>query len=226
MKTIILTVIIGLLLARLAHDGIIYATTPDREQTKIIDTTHQDIYDIVSKNINSQKQSKSWVKYDKKAIITRYTNVIIKLSKKYSNIDPVVITRIIRTESCFKFWAKGDYWGKKYYSFGPGQIQPRFWSHLLYKVDNSSLGRHLNDRKRKGLPIDYSRYLRRIGYGVEMVYLIVSYLHDKTDGCYEMILTAYGHGWNTKRFKQVQRDPIIVYDKNLKYFSYVRRALL
>jgi hypothetical protein len=138
-------------------------------------------------------------------LIKRYEETIKKYSDQY-NIDPLILARRIRTESRFNPFAKGDYVDGKYESFGPMQIKTKYFSHLLYRVDNGELGKYLKEREKKGLSINYERYMCRIAYGVESGCIIISNYLSKYGGCYIKAIGAYGYGSSHPIFKKILRD--------------------
>jgi hypothetical protein len=152
---------------------------------------HESIYANVKSYVSKYVQDKQ--------LCRRYITVITNCAKTYG-IKPMVIAKRIKKESCFYPEAKGDWTGEVYESFGPMQIKPKYFSHLLYFVDNGKLGAYIRKRR-------ISNYL------------------EHYDGSYEKAISAYGFGMSHPSHKKVVKDPDIVYDTNLKYYGFVRECL-
>ena len=158
-------------------------------------------------------------------LISRYEETIKKYSVQYG-VDELFLGRRGRTESRFDPFAEGDKNSNGVpVSFGSFQIKTNYFNHLLFYVDHGQLGKYLKEREAKGLPIDYSRYYKRIGYNTEMACIIFSnYLH-KYDGCYVKTASAYGFGSAHPSHKAVMKNPDIVWDTNIKYYGFIRDSL-
>ena len=75
--------------------------------------------------------------YVNEARATRYADVIMANSEKY-DLPFMALTRQVWEESRFKYWAKSSAG-----AVGPMQVTPKFWSHILYIIDNGNLGKRL-----------------------------------------------------------------------------------
>ena len=124
----------------------------------------------------------------------RLLEVIIINSRKY-DLPAYLFARQLWVESRFKQFAFSSASCR-----GIGQIDDRYWSLLLYRVDNGELGRYL---LRKNIT-NYTRFYYRIGYSVEMAAMIMRYLMDKF-GRYEVALLYYSHRWGTAA--EYAKDP-------------------
>jgi len=158
------------------------------------------------------------------ATIKRYENVINLYSSNYG-IDPLILAKRIRTESRFNPFARGDYDGTNYQSYGPLQIKTKYFAHLLYQVDGGELGKYLKAREKSGLPINHARYMARIGYGVECGCIIISNYLAKYQGCYIRAIAAYGYGMNHEIFKKINQDPGYALNTNNKSAFFIRESL-
>ena len=78
---------------------------------------------------------------------------------------------------------------------GLSQISDRHWRHMLYRIDNGRLGRHI---KRRGIT-NPTKYYYRIGYSLDMGGAIMRTLWDRY-GCYKLALLRYAY--TTKAFNR------------------------
>lgn len=130
--------------------------------------------------------------YVKKYAGHQYANRIIEVIKqnhskylKDTAIEPIHIARQARAESNFKFWAKSH---KQ--AYGMWQIQPRWWSHLLYQVDNNSLVHKLHRTNFEG----HIKYFYYIGHNSEMNAMIMKDYLKQAKGDLPLALVYYLDG--------------------------------
>lgn len=112
----------------------------------------------------------------------RKLHCVYKYADMY-NIEPVILHRLILTESSWREWAENKNTG----ALGLGQILPKWWNHLLWHVDNGRLGKHIQEKNIKHT----KRYYKRIGYGTEMTACIMSNMLFSYD-TYPKALYVYG----------------------------------
>jgi hypothetical protein len=155
--------------------------------------------------------------------IERFVYCITNYSKQY-NINPVILTKRIRTESRFNALAMGDYDGLEFQSYGCSQIKVKYFSHLLYLIDNGNLGRYLKKREKEGKQIEFARYFLRIGYSVEMHALILSNYLDKYSNNYIKAISGYGFGLSHPSHKRLLENTNLIWDENKWYYRFIREA--
>ena len=136
----------------------------------------------------------------------KYANAIEKFSYIY-NLDSVVVANQIFKESKFKRHAKSKRITKtgetNYIAYGPAQIRPKYWGHLLYRVDNGKLSGRLN----KITEEQKLYYYHVIEYAVEMQCYIMRYYLDRFEDDYEIALLAYWSGSNSWQFRHWSKKP-------------------
>ena len=142
----------------------------------------------------------------------RYVDVIYKYSGEYG-LDPLLIARQVWYESRFKWYAYNVIG-----AYGPMQIRPKFWSHILYHVDDGKLGMYL---LKKESP-KYHRYFMRIGYGVEAGCMIMAHLKKLNDYDYRLALIEYWAGRQSDYYKRAQRSK--TYAKTIPYVKYINEV--
>ena len=160
-------------------------------------TTKSKVYDYLN-NLNYP--------YLTDDIKARYTDVICRNSIKY-RLNAMHLARQIHAESTFKWWA-----GNKI-AFGAMGIRPKYWSHLLYKVD-PNLIEYLDTKE------SHIKYLKRIGYNIEIGSHILRYYLDRNDDDYRLALISYWAGMNSKQYKRAKKKLAYYYDN-----QYVNKIL-
>jgi len=149
--------------------------------------------DVVREYIYSKRVTNEIRITDKNA--ERFTQCIYMYSDKY-DLDPLLIARQIYKESRYKHTASNK-WG----AYGAMQVRVKFWKHVLYRVDGGKLGKYLLTRAK----IDHSRYLKRIGYNIEVGCYIMSHANKKYNN-YPLALVSYWTGGNSEIFKRAAND--------------------
>jgi hypothetical protein len=127
---------------------------------------------------------------------------VYQYSDKY-DIPPVILHNLIMAESSYRHWVKNRYTG----ALGLGQILPKWWTHILYHIDDGELGNHIKNKNIKHT----DRYFLRIGYNIEASALILRHFRD-TQGDFSNALRVYG-GFRSKGASEA------------KYGRYVRSIL-
>jgi soluble lytic murein transglycosylase-like protein len=136
----------------------------------------------------------------------RYVDVILQESTRY-NLDPLLVAKMIKVESHFKWWAKSEVG-----ALGPMQVMPIHWGHLLYSIDDKSLQKKLKKKYD-------TKYFQRIGYGVHSGCRILRHYLDKNDNDLILSLIDYGYGPGTKT-KRISRTNF-KYAKSRQYIQKV-----
>lgn len=156
----------------------------------------------------------------------RYADKVNECAWEYY-LEPRFITHCISNESRFNWKAKGDYNSntRKYESFGPMGVKAKYHYERLKKINNGELEKYFKERRKKGKPVIYSRYLRRIGYGVETGCLLWRDLLNTYNQDYRLMIIAYGHGPSHDRMKEVKANPDIIFNTNYLHFAYARSVI-
>jgi hypothetical protein len=162
-------------------------------------------------------------------VARRYANVILMCNKRYG-VDTKILTRLIKGESRFKWWARGDYCHKKekYLSFGPGQVMAHYHTGKMYLIDNGKLGKRFRKIIKQGKEIDYEKYLKRIGYGTEMAaFLIDMWKNDTGDRFrdYGVAICSYGAGPCHDMTRALKNNPAILWDTDYSEYKFVRKYI-
>lgn len=137
----------------------------------------------------------------KDEVSKRYAKSIMKFTKKYNLPDARKIDIQIFGESRYNPYARGDYDGEKYNSFGCAQIMMKYHIGKLYKVNDGKLGKYFKTLEKEGKKINYERYLYNIEYNIEVQCMYMSKLLRKYKN-YEIALLGYGCGENSDAFKK------------------------
>ena len=137
----------------------------------------------------------------------RYAAVIYQYSGDYG-LEPMRIAKQVWTESRFKWYAYNSAG-----AYGPMQIRPKFWSHILYRVDDGKLAKMLLNSDKP----EYKKYFMRIGYGVEAGCIIMAYLKKRNDYDYRMALVEYWAGSSSEEYSKAKSSER--YLTSLKYIQ-------
>jgi hypothetical protein len=133
-------------------------------------------------------------KYLTDKIKWRYAFVIDKNSIKY-NLNSTYMVNQIWTESRFKWWDSSGI------AHGPMGIQHKWWSHLLYKVD-PKIKKYIKSEK------DHIKFLKRIGYNIEIGSIILSNYIHKNDGDLGMGYIEYWAGRQSWQYKKAKKNKL------------------
>ena len=127
----------------------------------------------------------------------RIADVIIKTSEKY-NLDAYMVARQCYKESFMLRWkrSKNSKTGEVV-AWGLFMLRPKYWSHLLYRVDDGKLGKYILENPEQ----DPNRFFLRIGYNAEMYGLTITHFLNKNDGDMGKALTSYYAGKNSTEMK-------------------------
>ena len=126
----------------------------------------------------------------------RLANEIIRISDEI-NVDSYLIARQCYKESFMIHW-KRSYRNGKPLAWGLFMIQPKYWSHLLYTIQDNSLGAYLMNNPHK----NPNKYLLRIGYNIDVYSIVFKYYIDMFNGDLGKAYTAYYAGENSKEMKR------------------------
>lgn len=108
-------------------------------------------------------------------------------------IKKIHLARQIYMESRFK----PDAYNKSTGASGLMQVIPYYWNHLLYRVDNGDLAKHIRETGVKNT----LKYYFRVPYNVELGFMVLEHYINKHDGDVAKALLSYSHRHNTKYFK-------------------------
>jgi soluble lytic murein transglycosylase-like protein len=136
----------------------------------------------------------------------RYYCVIKANALKY-NLDEYLLAKQIHAESTFKWWTGNDI------AFGAMGVRPKYWSHVLYRID-TNLIQYLETEQ------DHIKYLKRIGYGIEVGSYVMRHYLDRNDNNYPLALIGYWAGMNSKEYRRAKRS-----DEYLRNNDYLNKIL-
>jgi len=114
----------------------------------------------------------------------RKSDMIMKYSKKHG-LDALVMANLAYAESSFCHKKVNKYTG----CVGMYQISPKWWSHLIYKVQD---GKYAERAKTE----PHEKFLKYIAVNTEISCIIISTYLNRYDGSYEEALKRFG-GWET-----------------------------
>ena len=131
----------------------------------------------------------SHVRHIIRATKSRFINMKTRYTMKAANkfgICPLIFARLGDVESDYRHYLIN----KKSGCMGVWQINPDIWRHLLWRVDNGRLGKHIQRKKITNV----DRYWKSIFYNSEGAAMILSNYLKRFKGDYRKTLITFG-GW-------------------------------
>ena len=141
------------------------------------------VFDIV-------KSCRAGYSYRKATCITNY-------ARQYG-INPLMLARLGKTESSFRHTLVNQYSR----CTGIYQISPKWWSHLIYKVQD---GRYAT----RAMNEPHAKFLKFIAVNTEIACIILSNYITKYDGDYKKALLVFG-GFRIKKYRDSPQQHLYI----------------
>lgn len=148
-------------------------------------------------------------------IFTTSTNVC-----EIYELDLKIFLRHMKKESRFRPWAVSHK-----AAYGLMQVQPKWHSGVLYKIQSNKLGRYLQKKKREGKPINHDIYFKNVEYNLHVAgYLYRAWL-DQYNGYYPFMLSTYFAGGNHPITRALIKQPGLLYRRKHRVYNDIKEVL-